>query len=80
MEAGSEKESCRAYQRVGSTWQYLGLKDDPQKRRMVGKDRGLWRCTKFHIINGSIYQLIGKEKWAKNQLILKKCLQRVVSG
>ena len=65
--AVSEKEAWRAYQRVGSIWKYLGLQGAPRKGRMDGQDGGPWRGTKFHIINGSIYQLIGEVKWAKTQ-------------
>ena len=57
---GSAEEVWRADWRVGSIWKYLGLKDDPRKRRTVDQEGGLWRGTKVHIIYGYIYQLIGE--------------------
>ena len=63
-----------------SICQYLGLQDDPKKRSMDGQDRGPWRGTKFHIIYGSVYQLMGERKWEKTRIIIKKWLQRVALG
>ena len=77
MAVGSTEEEWGASQRVGYICQYLGLQDVPQKRRMVGQDRGLRRGTKFHILDGSIYHMTGEGKWAKTRLIIKKWLQRV---
>ena len=68
--AGSEEEAWRASWIVGYICKYLGLKDAPRKRRMAGKYRGTWRGNKFHIIDGSIYQLIGEGKWVKIWLII----------
>ena len=59
---------------MGSVWKYLGLQYDPHNRRISGQDRGPWIGTKVHIIDGSIYQLIGEGTWAKNRLIIKQCL------
>ena len=38
---------------------------------MVGQDGGPWIGTKVHIIDGSIYNLIGEAKWAKTQRMIK---------
>ena len=58
--SASAEEACRAYRRVGSTWQYLVLQYYTFKRRMLGTYGCPWRVMKVHIIDGSIYQLIGK--------------------
>ena len=47
---------------------------------MYGKYGVPWRGMKVHIIDGSIYQLMGERKWAKTRLIIKKWLQRVACG
>ena len=44
---------------------------------MAGQDGGMWRGKKVHIIDGSVYQLIGEGKWSKTRIIIKKWLQRV---
>ena len=72
MATGSAEEAWRVARIVGSIWKYLGLQGDPQNRRMPGQDGGLWRGTKVHIIDGSIYQLTGAGKCANNWLIIKK--------
>ena len=46
---------------------------------MARKDGGPRRGTAVHIIDGSIYQLIGDGKWAKTRIIIIKWLQRVAS-
>ena len=78
--AGSEKEACRSARRVGTIWKQLGLQYSPRKRSMAGQDVGSWIGTKVHIIYGSIYQLMGEEKWSKTRIIIKKWLQRVILG
>ena len=69
--AGSEKEAWRSAKRVGTIWKYLSLQYSPRKRRMARQEVGSWRGTKVHIIDGSIYQLIGEEKWTNTRIIIK---------
>ena len=68
---GSVEEECRVSQIVGFIWKYLYLQDSPHKRRTEGQDRDPWRGTKVHIIDGSIYHMIGEAKWANSRLIIK---------
>ena len=47
---------------------------------MARKDGGPRRGKKVHIIDGSVYQLIGEEKLAKTRITIKKWLQRIAYG
>ena len=67
----SAKEVWREAQRVGLIWQYLGLQDEPHKRRIIGQDRVPWIGTKVHIIYGYIYHIIGEGRWEKTRITIK---------
>ena len=64
---------------MGYICKYLELQDVPRDMRMTRNDVGTCRGTKVHIIDGSIYQLIGEVKWDNTWLIIKKWFQRVAS-
>ena len=64
---------------MGYIWKNLVLQYASCKRRVTGQSGGPCRGTKFHIIDGYVYQLIGKGGCIKNRLIIEKLLQSVTS-
>ena len=44
---------------------------------MVGQNGGMWRSTKFHIIYGSVYQLIGGGEMDQDLAYNRKMAERV---
>ena len=77
---GSSEEAWRAARILGYVWQYLGLQDSSQNRRMSRQDGGPWRGAKLHIVHGSIYRIIGEVKWAKTCLKTKKMVENFCIG
>ena len=47
---------------------------------MAGQYEGPWRGMKVHIIDSSVYQLIGEGKWVNIWIMIKKWLQKVALG